>query len=109
VTACLGRPSMALCVVLVDLRHEPTPDDATLRSWLDGQGLACVVAGTKADKLGRGELTRRRAQLEAGLGHGALEVVLTSAEDGTGLPELWRAIRRATHPAQRGAAIGREV
>ena len=111
VTSCLGRDTVALCVFLVDARHEPTDGDETLRRWLDGARLPYVVAATKADKLGRGELARRRRELRAGLGQGALEVIATSAEDGTGLPELLRAIRRAAeaHGDGRVAEVGREA
>jgi len=111
VTTYLEREAVVLGVFLVDPRRPPTDADDLLRRYLDRLGLPYVVAATKADKLGSNELTRRRRELERGLGRKAREVIPTSAEDGTGLPELLRAIRRATeaHGTVRGAAVGREA
>ena len=111
VTACLARESLALCVFLVDARHEPTPDDEALGRWLEERRLPFVLAATKADKLARSARARQARLLAAGLGQGALEVLLTSAQDGTGVPELWRVIRRVTeaHAAGRRIPAGREA
>lgn len=88
-----GRDPLALCVFLVDARHEPTEGDDTLRSYLDHHGLPYVVAATKADKLGRGETIRRREALAKGLGSRALDVVAVSATTRAGVDALWRTIR----------------
>ena len=61
----VGREPLALCVFLVDARHEPMEGDETLRTFLDHYGLPYVMAATKADKLGRGELARRVQALRA--------------------------------------------
>ena len=55
----MGREPLALCLFLVDVRHDPQPGDETLRDVLDHYGLPRVLAATKADKLGRGEVNRR--------------------------------------------------
>jgi len=91
----VGRDPLALCVFLVDLRHEPTDGDLTLRTYLDHYRLPYVVAATKSDKLGRGEAGRRRDALARGLGRAAVGVVAVSAEDGSGIEQLWRTIRAA--------------
>ena len=110
VTSYLAREEVALCVFLVDARHDATEGDDLLRRWLDHHHIPYVVAATKADKLGRAELARRRRELAAGVGRGALEVILTSAEDGAGVPALMTAIQRAAaaHAAGREAAVSRE-
>ena len=107
----VGRDPLALCVFLVDARHDPTEGDETLRRLLDRLRLPYVVAATKADKLGKGALERRRRELEEGLFRGA-RVIPTSAEDGTGVPELLRAIRRAAEAHAQGprsVAVSREA
>jgi len=91
----LGRDPLALCVFLVDVRHEPTENDETLKTWLDHHRLPYVVAATKADKLGRGELKKRCASLERGLGENARAVIPVSARTGSGVPELQKTIRAA--------------
>lgn len=91
----LDRPPLALCVFLVDARHEPMAGDRVLHAFLTRQGLACAVAATKADKLGRGALAQRLRALERELGPGAEAVVGVSAVTGAGVPELWRVVRAA--------------
>jgi GTP-binding protein len=90
-----GRGPLALCVFLVDARHEPQRSDETLRGYLGVLGVPFVVAATKADKLGRAEVARRVAGLRAGLGREAVDVVATSATTKLGLDHLWGVIRAA--------------
>jgi GTP-binding protein len=91
----VGRPPLALCLVLVDARHDPMEGDEMLRGFLDREGLPYLVAATKADKLGRGELLRRVAGLRQGLGRAARDVVAVSAKTKMGIDTLWRGIRDA--------------
>jgi GTP-binding protein len=91
----VGRDPLALCLFLVDARHELQPADETLRAFLDHYGLPRVVAATKADKLGRGELGRQRAALARAVRTTAEDVIAVSARTGDGVDELWRAIRAA--------------
>jgi len=93
VSYLVGREPLRVCVFLVDVRHEPSEGDLTLKAFLDHHGLRYVVAATKADKLGRGELARRVAALRRGLAGRALDLLPVSAVSGAGVPELWRAIR----------------
>jgi GTP-binding protein len=104
VTSYLQREIVALAVFLVDVRHEPTEGDEMLRRFLDAERLPYVVAATKADKVGRGELARRLQDLANGVGRAALGVIPTSAQDGTGVAELLRAIRQAAEAGSRAAA-----
>ena len=95
-----GRAPLRLCVFIVDARHDTTERDDTLRGFLAGHGLAWVVAANKVDALGRGEVKRRVDALSGGVGRGSRGVLPVSAERGTGIEELWNAIR--------GAAFGPE-
>ena len=69
-TYLTDRAPLALCLFLVDSRHEPSEGDETLREWLDHFGFPYVVAATKADKLGAAELARRLKALREGIGRG---------------------------------------
>lgn len=91
----IGRESLALCVLLVDARHEPMEGDQTLRAFLDHEGLPFVLAATKADKIGISERQRRLAALRDGFGASALAVASVSAQTRDGMDDLWRTIRRA--------------
>ena len=91
----VGRDALALCVALVDVRHEPMASDELMIRFLEQVGLPFVVAASKADKLGRGELSKRVSALQKGVAIGAREVLPVSAVDGTGIERLWGVIRRA--------------
>jgi GTP-binding protein len=98
------REPLRLCVFIVDARHEPSDRDQVLRAWLDENGLPCVVAANKIDALSRGEAARRVRALGHGAVGGGQAVLGVSAEKGTGLEDLWNAIRGAAFAAlDRGA------
>lgn len=91
----VDRPPLALCLFLVDIRHEPTDGDLTLAKFLEFYRLPYAIVATKADKVGRGEAARRASALRKGLGGGKHEVVAVSAQTGAGVDEVWRLIRNA--------------
>lgn len=61
-----GR-SIALVIVLIDMRHSPTADDMTMLSFLRESGFSFTIALTKCDKLNKGELNARREKLQSEL------------------------------------------
>jgi len=85
-----GRGALRAAVLLVDLRRDPGEDERLLLAWLAERGIRALVAATKADKLGPGARAARARALAAGLGLPASSVLVTSAERGLGIPELWR-------------------
>lgn len=91
----LGRPQLALCVFLVDARHDPMEGDRMLQAFLLGEQLPYVVAATKSDKLGRGALAARMRMLEKSVAAEAEAVIAVSAQTKAGVPELWRHVRAA--------------
>jgi GTP-binding protein len=99
VSYLLGRDPLRLCVFIVDARHDPGERDLALRAWLDHHGLPWALAVNKVDALSRGELPSRLAAFEAGLGRDAGFVLPVSAERGSGIEELWNAIRGAAFAA----------
>jgi len=90
-----GRDPLALCVLLVDARHEPMEGDEMLRDWLEDRRTPYVVAATKADKLARGERARRLGGLRGWKGPCGRDVLAVSGRDGTGIDTLWGVIRGA--------------
>lgn len=96
----VGREPLALCLFLVDSRHDPGEGDLVLRAFLEQHGLPYVVVATKVDKIARGERARRMRSLTDGIGTAARDVIAVSAEDGTGLDALWTAIRGAVAEAR---------
>jgi GTP-binding protein len=92
------RERIALAVLLVDARHEPTEHDRMMWQWLRWRELRHVVVATKADKLsGNGRAAAQRT-LAATFGSDSGNETphfLASAESGLGIPLLWRHLDEA--------------
>lgn len=100
----LGRHGerIALAVVLVDARREPTDLDRLMRDWLVDRAIPHLVVATKADKLSGNGRAATAKLLKAVFGDG---VVVASAETGAGGREIWRAIDDALEaPGWQGKA-----
>jgi GTP-binding protein len=85
------RPTLALCVCLVDSKVPPQESDAQLIHYLKEIGRRFVVVATKADRISGNERTRSAAALKRELG--AEELLLCSAKTELGLKELWGMMR----------------
>jgi GTP-binding protein len=87
------RPTLALCICLVDSTIPPKASDAQLVEFLQHTGRSLLVVGTKADRLsGNGRAQAHKALREA---FGSDHLLLVSAKTGAGLKELWAAIAEA--------------
>ncbi len=87
------RGVLALCVQLIDSRHEATPLDIQLNEWLVFNNKPHLVVATKADKISRNELQKSMATAEKAL-PGA-KILTYSAQTGRGRDELWTEINVA--------------
>lgn len=87
------RPQIALGVLIVDARLDPTPLDRQMHDWMGAGQLACCVAATKADKLSNNRLTTSLAVLKRAYGP---HVIPYSSVTGKGREEIWRVIRDLT-------------
>lgn len=86
-----GRPTLRRAFVLIDSRHGIKPPDAAILDLLDTAAVSYQAVLTKADKPKARDLENTRALVGLGLMRRPAahpEVLLTSAETGTGLPEL---------------------
>jgi GTP-binding protein len=54
------RRQLVLCILIVDARHEPSPLDLQMKSWLQHFGLPYLVVSTKVDKLSANEKQKSR-------------------------------------------------
>ena len=84
---------LALCVQLVDARHEPTTLDKQLNEWLVHYEKPHVVAATKADKLSSNEL--RKALKVIQQTYSGTGVIPYSSNTGSGREALWAEINSA--------------
>jgi GTP-binding protein len=98
------RTLLRACVLLVDLRHPPSPLDCQMKSWLDHYQCPTVIVGTKADKIGvaarRKNIETLRRELPVSENQ---PLIAFSARTGIGKAKLWSTIEE--HLAG-GAAAG---
>jgi GTP-binding protein len=90
-----GRDNMVMVLHLVDFRHGLLANDRTLQDWIAGLGIPLFVVFTKGDKITKGS---HRGTLEKYIRSGLRSVdvpIVTSAEKGTGIPELRRFLERS--------------
>ena len=85
-----NRPSLRLCVLLLDSRRGWMDKDLELKQWLESRDRRYLVAATKSDKLTPRELqqavTAMRARADG------VEIMPISATNGQGVKELWQTI-----------------
>jgi GTP-binding protein len=85
------RPTLALCLCLIDANIPPQPSDVHLIRFLQGAGRRFLVVATKADRLSGNGRAKAIADLMRGLEID--ELLLCSARTELGLKELWARIR----------------
>ena len=85
------RPTLALCICLVDSKIPPQESDAQLIRYLKEIEKPYLVVGTKADRISGNERTKSAAALKRALG--VEELLLCSAKTELGLKELWARLR----------------
>jgi GTP-binding protein len=91
------RPTLALCVCLIDANVPPRENDRQLLDWLRSVDRELVVVATKTDRLSGNERTRNLTGLKHAL---ELEDILpVSAKTSLGIRELWRRIEEAGNRA----------
>jgi GTP-binding protein len=90
------RSQLVLSILIVDARHEPSPLDLQMQSWLQHFGLSYLVVSTKIDKLSGNEQRTIRQRMRKSL-H-TERVIPYSAITGAGAKEIWEEIRKSTAP-----------
>ncbi len=88
------RPTLALCIVLVDANVPPQQSDQQLVEWLQSTQRHFVITATKADRLSGNKLTQSLNALRSQF---QTERILPfSARTGAGRDELWKEILAST-------------
>ncbi|MDR3216003.1 MAG: ribosome biogenesis GTP-binding protein YihA/YsxC [Clostridiaceae bacterium] len=86
------------CVVLlVDIRHDPNPDDRLLLNFMHASNIPFAVVATKGDKLSRQQSFNRRAEIAACLNIGRDDVLTVSSLKKTGLEEILNLFQTRVH------------
>ena len=93
--------ALCLLVQLLDCRHAPSADDEQMLRYLHYHQIPYVVALTKADKLKKSQLAKTLEDFENFCRpYGCQKVVLTSGENGYGIPELQAVLNAAVAEEQ---------
>jgi GTP-binding protein len=91
------RPSLTLCLALVDPNIPPQESDGQLLEFLASRGRPHVIVATKCDRLSGNQL--RQAMNTLGRAYAGVPMVAFSAKTGAGKDELWNQIRASFPPS----------
>ena len=87
------RDSLRAVILLVDTRHFPMPADLDAIDWFAALGKPVLVVLTKADKVKRSDLNRRKADIAGILKGKHVEFAVFSAKTAMGKKDVWTWIR----------------
>src|SRR6266498_2078260 len=85
------RPTLALCVALVDVNVPPQESDRQLLDFLSASGGDFLLVATKSDRLSNNQLNNALRSL--GVEYPSARLLPFSAKTGAGREELWKQIR----------------
>jgi len=91
------RPSLALCVALIDANVPPQESDRQLLDFLSASGRQVLLVATKSDRLSNNQLHNVLRTLAAQ--YPSARLLPYSAKTGAGRDELWKQIRQVCEPA----------
>ncbi len=86
------RPTLALCVALIDVNVPAQQSDRQLLDFLSASGRDVLVVATKSDRLSNNQLNSALRTL--GDQYPAATLLPYSSKTGSGRDELWKAIRQ---------------
>ena len=95
-----GRANLARVYVLIDGRHGLKAADQPVLDTLDEVAVSYQIVLTKADQVKPAPLAERLEATAAAIGSRPAaypQIIVTSARDGTGIPELRAAVFRLLH------------
>ncbi|MGA2022751.1 MAG: ribosome biogenesis GTP-binding protein YihA/YsxC [Candidatus Sulfotelmatobacter sp.] len=86
------RPTLVLCLALVDVNVPPQDSDRQLLDFLNASGRECLLIATKSDRLSNNQL--RNALKGLSEAYPTATVVPFSAKTRAGRDEVWNKIRQ---------------
>ena len=96
------RPTLALCLALVDVNVPPQESDRQLLDFLNASGREFLLIATKSDRLSNNQL--RNALKSLAESYPTATVVPFSAKTRTGRDEVWNKIRQSAAEFQAASA-----
>jgi GTP-binding protein len=96
------RPTLALCIALVDVNVPPQDSDRLLLDFLSASGRDFLVVGTKSDRLSNNQLHTSLRTL--GEQYPSARILPFSSKTGAGRDALWKEIRQVAQSAPQSDA-----
>jgi GTP-binding protein len=87
------RPTLALCLALVDVNVPPQASDRQLLDFLNASGRDFLLIATKSDRLSNNQL--RNALKGLAEAYPTAAVIAFSAKTGAGRDDVWKKIRQS--------------
>ncbi len=87
------RPTLALCLALVDINVPPQESDRQLLDFLNSSNRDFLLVATKSDRLSNNQLSNAMNRMKEAYPGAA--IVAFSAKTGAGRDEIWNRIRQA--------------
>lgn len=100
------RPTLALCLALVDSNIAPQESDGQLLDFLSASGRPFLIVATKCDRLSGNQLSNALRELRQR--HQDAKILPFSARTGVGREELWREIRKSAEAVASSASASTE-
>jgi len=94
----LQRPTLGLCLALIDVNVPPQQSDRHLLEFLSASGRDFLVVATKSDRLSNNQLHNSLKALTAE--YPAVRILPYSAKTGAGRDDLWKQIRQAARQTE---------
>ncbi|MBI3609296.1 MAG: YihA family ribosome biogenesis GTP-binding protein [Nitrospirae bacterium] len=90
----LHRPTLRCVIVLLDIRHDPSPLDQQLLSWMDSYKIPSFLVATKSDQLTKGRQPAALREIRQLLSpsNTASEILPFSSKTGEGREALLKKI-----------------
>jgi GTP-binding protein len=87
------RPCLAMVILILDIRRDPSDDDLSLRDWLENYRIPYLYILTKTDKLSNNQAINRRRIIGKILHISAdIKPILFSAVTQKGKSEIWQVL-----------------
>ncbi len=87
------RENIAVIILIIDIRHEPSKQDIQMYQWLKYFGYKTIIVCTKSDKISKSEIVKNINTVKKTLALDIDDKVLSfSSQTKTGKEELWKEI-----------------
>jgi GTP-binding protein len=88
-----SRKNLNIILLLVDIRHDPTPDDIIMLNYIKESGRDYAVIATKADKIKRSEYKKHTERIRTVLELDKdCNIIVFSSQKRIGIEETWSKI-----------------